>query len=1318
MAAALAGATLGVWLVRPGLLPAALALVAALATGIAAGRARRRAGMLLAVVAGIAGTLAAGTSWRVRAVETDWPNQREQLVEDAQRRLDATLGEAVTLARALAEEGQATAGLDPRRAFDRLEDGVGSPAPERGVAVLDGAGRAVSWAGRHRVAPELPRDELFATITPFYVVLRAQRQAGEWRSLGDVLLAADGAVPDGEHSVAARFAAGTGVGLEFYVSRRAPPIWTDVFDYCIPSCRDTLPDTLFSVRAVPPTQGEEKLRLLDAGERRVGLGAVVVFALLAVTAAVPGRYLGVAGLAALLLLTRVGEAVGLADVFSPASYFWSVLGPLSSSAGAVFVTAGLLAMATVGLWRSTFRRGPAVRALGFTLAAGTPYLLTEVAGGITPPTGGVPAGLWISWQICVTMASAALVLLAAALARGADHRAGPAWVPWAAVVWAAALGVLGLLIWLPGGGWPSWYVFLWVPAFLLAVQPGRTVRTIVATAVVAGSAAALLTWGATIEGRLMLAERDAGRLTAPDPIAAGLLERFGDQLQAERLPASAAMLYRLWRRSPLSRDDYPALLATWDPEGRMLARLDLADLDLPVPLLHQLARSVGGEERPVMSELERVPGIHYVLSIPYPDGSVVTVGIGPRSRALPPVRVARFLRGERLVDPPYDLVLAEPAAPARAGAAERWRRDGWVVRGERLLDSPGGARQVYVTVALGEFWPLVIRGVLVTALDIALVALLWLGADALAGRVRLWPGGLVVRRLRSYRTRLTLALAVFFVAPTVGFTAWSVSRLEAEAERSGTLLTQQTLRDAGQAARQGGAAVNPRELSARFGADLLLYDAGTLVATSVPVLDELGLLDRYLPAEVHRHLVLEGDLEITAEDVIGGRRTRVGYRNLGTIQGRPMVLSAPRLVDDAQLFREQQDLAYALLLATLVGLGASVLLAGVAAKWLARPVHALRAAAEAIGQGKPLPPLGPAVPVEFVPVVEGLERMARDVRTSQAELEASRQRTAAVLRSVATGVVALDAESRVMIANPRAEEMLGAGLTPGVPVREVTPAAWSPLWVWAEQFLRGGGEGEPEPHELVVGERRIRAQIADLGENAGCVVALDDTTDLAHAVRVLAWGELARQIAHEVKNPLTPIRLGIQHLERAYRDRREGFDATLERTSRQILAEIERLDAIARAFARFGAPPAEAGPLAREDLAGVARETAQLYALGADTSVRVEAAGPVFGLVRRDELKEVLVNLIENARNGGARGVVVRVEPVAGGGAGLSVQDDGHGIAAEHLPRIFEPHFSTTTSGTGLGLAICRRLVESWGGTIAVESRPSEGTVVTVHTAA
>jgi signal transduction histidine kinase len=301
----------------------------------------------------------------------------------------------------------------------------------------------------------------------------------------------------------------------------------------------------------------------------------------------------------------------------------------------------------------------------------------------------------------------------------------------------------------------------------------------------------------------------------------------------------------------------------------------------------------------------------------------------------------------------------------------------------------------------------------------------------------------------------------------------------------------------------------------------------------------------------------------------------------------------------------------------------------------------------------------------------------------------------------------------VTLANPRAAELLGATLAPGDELPRVAGAEWAPVWDELRQVI-AQAPTEIAARDFDVDGRQIRAQFASLGPRPdGCVVALDDTTAIARAARVLAWGEMARQIAHEIKNPLTPIRLGIQHLQRAQRGRGKAeFETMLDETAQRILTEIDRLDGIARAFSRFGAP-ADPQPLEAVDLLATAREVANLYALGGAGGARVSVEGeggpPV--PARRDEVKEVLVNLLENARNAGARRIVLRL---AGGASRVSVQDDGPGMPPDVLARLFEPRFQTTSSGAGLGLAIARRLVESWGGSIVVESEPGRGTAVTV----
>ena len=220
------------------------------------------------------------------------------------------------------------------------------------------------------------------------------------------------------------------------------------------------------------------------------------------------------------------------------------------------------------------------------------------------------------------------------------------------------------------------------------------------------------------------------------------------------------------------------------------------------------------------------------------------------------------------------------------------------------------------------------------------------------------------------------------------------------------------------------------------------------------------------------------------------------------------------------------------------------------------------------------------------------------------------------------------------------------------------------------------------------------------------------------SARVLAWGEMARQVAHEIKNPLTPIRLAVQHIRRAHADRRPDFPRILEDNVDQVLAEIDRLTEIARAFSRYGAPSGSAGPLEALDVGAVLRDALTLYR-ASDAQVRyveeIDAPLPR-GLTRAGELKEVLLNLVENARAAidGQGTIRIRAHSLDGF-LEVEVADDGPGIPPELLPQIFEPHFSTRSTGTGLGLAIVRRLVESWGGEVTAESEPGVVTTMRVR---
>jgi len=226
---------------------------------------------------------------------------------------------------------------------------------------------------------------------------------------------------------------------------------------------------------------------------------------------------------------------------------------------------------------------------------------------------------------------------------------------------------------------------------------------------------------------------------------------------------------------------------------------------------------------------------------------------------------------------------------------------------------------------------------------------------------------------------------------------------------------------------------------------------------------------------------------------------------------------------------------------------------------------------------------------------------------------------------------------------------------------------------------------------------------------------------VVRAEKDAAWREMARQVAHEIKNPLTPMKLSTQHCLRAYRDSSPDFPKVLEKSMRTIGDQIDTLQRIAAEFSDFARMPSrDVKPV---DVGFVLRECAALYETGPDGPIRFalaieDALPPV--MADRDELRRVFINLISNAVQAmdGSGEIGLRARRIADGDGRplveVAVEDRGAGIPQDVLPRLFQPYFSTKSRGTGLGLAICRRVVQDLGGEIRLESRPDRGTVATV----
>ena len=243
------------------------------------------------------------------------------------------------------------------------------------------------------------------------------------------------------------------------------------------------------------------------------------------------------------------------------------------------------------------------------------------------------------------------------------------------------------------------------------------------------------------------------------------------------------------------------------------------------------------------------------------------------------------------------------------------------------------------------------------------------------------------------------------------------------------------------------------------------------------------------------------------------------------------------------------------------------------------------------------------------------------------------------------------------------------------------------------------------------------------GKRGGYVMVFDDVTDLIQAQRDAAWGEVARRLAHEIKNPLTPIQLSVERIRQKYSKKLSTEDyETLERATRTIAQQVESMKNMVNAFSNYAQPvQMKLRPVRLNQLV---QDVAELHRR-ADSPIKV-----IFDLdedlpelmADSDRLRQVLNNLLINAKDALTQTLrpEIRISTLSvrerdGAHIRLTIADNGPGVPKDIMERLFEPYVSTKDKGTGLGLAIVKRIVEEHGGALWAENRGDGGTCVTIQ---